>query len=794
MRRYDHKQIEEKWQRYWEDNGLNNFDRKDTEREVYVFDTPPPFTSGTLHMGHVLNHSWIDFVARYKRMKGYNVLLPQGFDCHGLPTELQVEKNFKIPKEKKREFREQCVKWTKERIKKMKNQLRRLGYSADWSFEYQTMSPEYIKLVQLSLLEFYKKGMIYRKEHPIHWCPKCGTALAKAELGYKEVRGFLTYIKFKVQDDWIVIATTRPEFTPACVAILVHPDDKRYEKFVGKKATVPIFNREVPIISDSEVDMTFGTGAVYLCTFGDEQDLKWQVKYNLPIILAIDKNGNMTEKAGKYKGLTIEKCREEIVKDMEKEGLIIKKEETIHRITIHAERSDCQAPIELLPTFQFFIKLKDFTGDVLKAAEKMRWTPSYMSSRVAQWAESLDWDWVISRQRAFGTPLPFWFCNCGEIVAAREEDLPVNPMTDKPPVEKCPKCGGALLGVEEVCDCWVDSSITPLVVSHWKRDADLFDRLYPTALRPQGYEIIRTWYFYTAFRCSILTGDIPFKEVLVNGMVLGENGKKMSKSLNNIVSPGEALEKYGADALRQWAACSTPGSDVPFSWKDVEYGSRFNKKLFNLSRFIKMHLEDSPGEEDIETEDIDKWLLCKLSKLVEGVSEALENNQFIAALTPIQQFVWHTLCDNYIEEVKYRLYGKKKRRSAQHTLKLVMDTILRLLAPFIPHLTEEIYKSIIRNKKSIHLETWPTLSYENPEIEAKGDVVQEIIAYIRRYKSKKSLAMNAELRKIIVCSRLELNSFAEDIKYTMNIKELQFVDRPTNEMKKIKDDLFIRIE
>jgi len=776
MDRYDHKEIEPKWQAHWQKEGINQFDM-DSKKPVHSFDTPPPFTSGTLHMGHVLNHSWIDFVARYKRMNGFNVLLPQGFDCHGLPTELKVEKKYKDAKKDPEQFRKYCIEFTNDCIRAMKGQFQKIGYSADWRFEYQTMSPEYIKLVQTTLLEFYSKGRVYRKEHPVHWCPKCRTALAKAELGYADVEGNLNHIKFKVEGAGeITIATTRPELAPACVAVLIHPDDPRYKGLAGKNAILPIFNRKVPIIADTAVEKEFGTGAVYVCTFGDEQDLAWQVKYSLPVIIAIDRAGKMTDAAGKYAGLKVAEAREKIITDLKAEGALVKQEKITHRINIHAERSDCQSPIELLPTYQWFIKLKDSTKDVVNAASKMRWTPDYMFSRVTQWAEFLDWDWVISRQRIFGTPIPFWFCNCGKTLAPRKEDLPIDTMKTKPPM-RCPDCGGEFQGVREVCDCWVDSSVTPLQVSRWLTDKELFNKVYPLTIRPQGYEIIRTWFFYTTFRCLQLTGKAPFGEVMLNGMVLGENGRKMSKSLGNVVSPDEALEKYGADALRQWAAYSTPGSDVPFTWKDVEYGSKFNKKLFNAAKFAKLHLAGYTPKE-VKLELTDQWMLSKLSALVEKVTSSLDGRMFINALTPIQQFVWHELCDNYIEEVKYRLYSESpKKESAQYTLYTVFDTVLKLLAPFTPHLSEELYHDLLSGqKKSIQHESWPTPGKKYAEAEALVEEMQQVIMHLRKYKSQQKLALNAELAKAEISSKKDLAKLADDIKNTMNIKSLGFTD------------------
>ena len=742
---YDPNSVEPKWQKGWDSSNLYYFDPKASGTK-YIIDTPPPFTSGSLHMGHILNHTWIDIVARYKRMRGYNVLLPQGFDCHGLPTELQVERQG-VSKEDRRKFRAACVAWTEESITKMKSQFKRLGYSADWSREYRTMSNDYITKVQLSLLKFNELGFIYRRRHPVHYCCNCMTALAKAELGYLEQMGTLSYIKLEIDEkDDIIIATTRPELMCACVAVMVHPEDERFHKYVGDKARLPIYGREVPIIADEEVDMEFGTGAVYVCTYGDEQDMTWQKNYSLPVISAIGKNGLMTEDAGKYEGLSIVECQERIIEDLKNCGAITKQESIVHRVLIHAERSECQRPVELIPTPQWFIRIKDGTEEVVKAANEMDWYPPYMLQRLLDWANSLEWDWVISRQRIFGTPIPFWYCSkCEFTIAPNPKSLPVNPATDEPPLEKCPQCCSKdILGSTDVCDCWVDSSISPLMASNWMGSD--FDELYPTSLRPQGYEIIRTWLFYTIFRCSVLTGKSPFKAVLVNGMVQGPDGRKMSKSLRNVIEPEEVVDEYGIDPVRQWAATASLGEDYSFEFKDVVYGKRFLTKMWNIARFsILHHSTKVPKKLSI----VDQWMLSKLNRLVREVTSDLDKYEF-KTLQNIRDFAWTDLADNYIEMTKYRLYGNDivLKESAQYTLGTVIDTLLLLLSPFIPHFTEEVHSYF--NKGSIHLRKWPEvdISLIDEEVERGVEQIKDVICAIRGYKSERRIALNAELEMI----------------------------------------------
>ncbi|WP_297496054.1 valine--tRNA ligase [Thermococcus sp.] len=789
---YDPNEIEPKWQKFWLDEKIYKYEL-DEKRPSYAIDTPPPFTSGTLHLGHVLSHTWIDIIARYKRMTGYNVLFPQGFDNHGLPTELKVEKEFGISKDQPEKFLQKCIEWTWQAIEAMRNQFIRIGYSADWDLEYHTMDDWYKATVQKSLIEFYKKGLLYQAEHPVYWCPRCRTSLAKAEVGYVEEEGYLYYIKLPLADGsgHVPIATTRPELMPACVAVFVHPDDERYKDVVGKKVKLPIFEREVPVLADEDVDPSFGTGAVYNCTYGDEQDVVWQKRYNLPVIIAINEDGTMNERAGPYKGLKTEEARKKIAEDLEKMGLLYKKEKIKHRVLRHTERSSCMAPIELLPKKQWFIKVKDFTDEIVKVAKEINWYPEDMFLRLKDWAESMDWDWVISRQRVFGTPIPFWVCDNGEIILPDEKDLPVDPRFDKPP-RKCSD-GSEPKPVTDVLDCWVDSSITPLIISRWhdaiKGDEEgkrWFEHNFPTALRPQGTDIIRTWAFYTIFRTWVLTGEKPWKDVLINGMVAGPDGRKMSKSYGNVVAPDEVIPKYGADALRLWTALAPPGEDHPFKWETVDYNFRFLQKVWNIYRFAERHLEDfNPAKAPAELEPLDRWILSRLHRLIKFATEEMEKYRFNLLTRELITFVWHEVADDYIEMIKYRLYGddeESKLKAKASLYELLYNTML-LLAPFVPHITEELYQNLFRERvkaKSVHLLEWPKFREERIDEEAEklGELAREIVGAIRRYKNSHGLALNAKLKHVAIYatdSYEKLKTIEKDIAGTMNIERLEII-------------------
>ncbi|MHA1298384.1 MAG: valine--tRNA ligase [Candidatus Helarchaeota archaeon] len=804
---FNFSEIEAKWIKKWKEEGIYKFDISEN-KPIYSIDTPPPFTSGTLHMGHILNHTWIDIAARFKRMTGYNVYFPQGFDCHGLPTELKVEKEFKVSKDNKSLFLEKCIEWTEEAISQMMRQFDEMGYSTDWNKTYKTMDKEYLRLVQSSLIYFYEKGWLYRKKFPIHWCVKCRTALAKQEVGYIDEEGHLWYIKMPLANgnDYVTIATTRPEMMPACVAVLINPDDSRYYKLSGKKIKLPIFGREVEIIQDSDVDMEFGTGIVYLCTFGDETDIKWQTEYDLPVIQVIDEKGIMTDEAGKYKGQTIEEARKNIIKDLKDLNLIEKVEKHPHRVIVHTERSSCLNPIEYLPIEQYFIKIKPFKDEILKAAESMNWYPPNMIKRLIDWIESLDWDWVISRQRVFGTPIPFWHCtNCDQLIPAQRNNLPIDPNETKPPVDKCPKCGGEIEATSDVCDCWVDSSVTPLVISKWETNDEYFKKTYPSTMRPQGYEIIRTWAFYTIFRCLKLTDKPCFKELMINGMVAGTDGRKMSKSFGNVVAPEEPLQKYGADALRQWAAMGTLGDDYPYTLKELEYSFRFLRKLWNACRFTSPNLVDfninEIKHEDLKLRYVDSWILYKLNNVIETAKRSLEVYNFRDALTSFRQFFWHDFCDDYLEAVKYRIYNPidSDLITAKYILYYVILNSLKIFAPFAPFITEEIYNLLFistEGNQSIHLSSWPeTFKNLNESFITYGELAINIIKKLRDAKAKRRLALSKPISLVYIQGSEEIMKELEPIKEviakTIKIGELKTIKeipkKQVNEIFEIDD-------
>jgi len=785
-------QIEEKWQKKWEEMGIYHFNWKNKTHPPYSIDTPPPYPSGDFHMGNVLNWTYFDIVARYKRMRGYNVYFPQGWDCHGLPTEVETEAHYgikktEVPPEK---FRKLCESFVNKYINIMKNAITRLGCSIDWTTEYKTMNPDYWRRTQLSFILLHKKGLIYSGTHAINWCPRCETAIADAEVEHETRKGTLHYIRFMLTDKkFLTVATTRPELLPACVTVAVNPNDERYQQYLGKEITVPLIERRVKIITEDMVDPNFGTGVVMICTYGDKADVKSVARHKLPVIICINETGKMNEKAGKYAEMTVGEAKKAVAKDLEKEGLLEKMENVQQEVGVCWR---CKTPVEILERKQWFMKTRELTDDVEKNALEITWYPDYMKTRLIDWARSLDWDWVISRQRVFATPIPIWYCEkCGETILAEPDWIPIDPRVEDPKISKCPKCGSSnFIPEKDVLDTWFDSSITCAVHAGWPDRKD-WPRLFPADLHPSGADIIRTWAYYLMVRHLALFNEKPYKSCLINGMVLGSDGRKMSKSLGNYVATPDIFSKYGADATRQWAASGgATGSDIPFRQPDVEYGWRFLIKLWNAAHFASQHLQDYAPRERVKLEILDRWLLTKLERVTKTVTEALENCQFNIATEETRNFMWHTLCDQYIEAMKHRLYnpdkyGRGKKVVALHTLYTAIYRTLQLLAPVSPHITEEIYQAMYakdKKHKSIHVSPWPIPEEEKIDAEAEkyGAFIMAVIGAVRREKAERRMPLNATIKKLTIYAGNKegahiLNQTREDIEGTCKTKKIDIL-------------------
>lgn len=796
---YDVHESEKKWQIYWKNEKIYSFDKEDMETEVYSIDTPPPTVSGKMHLGHSFSYSQQDFIARYKRMKGFNVFYPFGTDDNGLPTKLLVEKEKKVRAidMPRKDFIRLCLKTLKEELRpSYVADWKRIGMSCDFEMFYTTINDHCQKISQKSFLDLYAIGRQYRKLAPAMYCPKCATAISQVECEDKELASHFNDIVFKVDGEELIIATTRPELLPACVGVFYHPDDKRYQHLKGKKAMVPVFDYEVPIMEDHRADPEKGTGIVMCCTFGDATDMEWQKAHSLPIKEAIDINGRMTELAQDFKGMKIEAARKGIIEAMKEKGLLKGQKPITHAVNVH-ER--CGTPIEFIHSKQWFVKYLDLKEDMLRWGAELKWYPEHMKNRYDNWVNGLQWDWCISRQLPYGIPFPCWYCkDCDEVIVAKEKDLPVDPLEDKPPASKCPKCGcKEFIGEKDIINTWATSSLSPQIGA--ALIPERYDDLYPATLRPQAHDIISFWLFNTLVKSQLHNGFNPWKETTISGWALDPHGKKMSKSKGNVIAPQEMIEKYSADALRYWAAGSKLGEDMPFQEKDLVTGKKTTTKLWNASKFALMHLEDFKYDKH-ELEIMDKWLLTKLQKLIRSATESFDVYEYSKVKADVDNFFWNTFCDHYLEVVKDRLYNPEKyhegaRESAQFGLYEGLLNTLKMFAPVMPFITEEIYHLYFaekEGKKSIHISSWPEYdeNYVFTEAENAGDHAVDIIAAVRKFKSENQMSLKTELKELVIecdeSTRKLIELVLSDIMATTGAQDIVFGDGDIAVNEKVK--------
>lgn len=777
---YNPKEIEEKWQKWWMKKELYRFDEK-SKNPVFSIDTPPPTVSGKLHLGHAMSYTHFEIIARFKRMTGFNVFFPIGFDDNGQPTERLVEKKHNIkPNEVSREEFNELVKREIKPVEEMyKNYFIRLGHSHDWSNFYQTISPYCAKTAQFSFLDLHKKKLIYRAEEPTIWCTHCQTALSQADVEDKPRKTKLNYVYFELENgEKIEIATTRPEFLPSCVGVFVHPEDKRYKGLVGKKVIVPLFGQKVPIMADEKVDMEFGSGIVMICTFGDKTDIEWWKEHKLPLKICINPDGTMSEISGKYKGMKMDEAKQKVIEDMRNEGILFKQEDLSQSVGCCWR---CNNPTEFMVTKQWFVKIMENKEKFIEQGKKIKWHPDFYFKRYEDWVKNLSWDWCVSRQRPFGIPIPVWYCKkCGETILSREKDLPVDPKKENPK-KKC-VCGSEEFEPEkDVFDTWFTSSLTPELALGWVNGNKKFEKNFPEDLRPSAHDIIRNWAFYTIVKAFYHFKKIPWRNIMISGHALDPKGRPMHKSWGNVIEPMEMAEKYSTDALRYWSVSVRIGDDAPFQEKEMTRGTKLLVKLWNSAKFVSLHFEDTKKPKDLEVED--KWILSRLYETVKNYRDYMENYRIAEARKEIEMFFLHDFCDFYLEMIKHRLYGKdeKSKKAAKWTLYRTFLDVLKLWAPIIPHITEEIYQELfqkIEGSKSIHVSNFP----ENGKIDKKaleiGRLAQDMISLIRQYKTQRDLAMNTELGKVIIeCSKEQKEKIREAekvIKGTMKIKNVEY--------------------
>jgi valyl-tRNA synthetase len=771
--RYDPKEVEPRLAAEWQAKGVYRF-APQSGRPVYSIDTPPPTVSGHLHLGHCYSYSHTDFMARFWRMNGYGVFYPMGFDDNGLPTERLVEKQLGISAAQmgRTAFIQKCLEVSEQAEAEYQALWQRLGLSIDWRFTYRTIDERSRRISQLSFIELVRKGLAYRREAPAIWCTECHTSLAQADLNDLERQSEYVILRFAISqnekvgsDGELWIATTRPELLPACVAVFVHPDDTRYRSLIGKALRVPLFGQLVPILSDPAADPQKGTGAVMCCTFGDATDVDWQRKHQLPLIQALDEHGRMTHMADQFAGLPLNQARRQIIDALEAKGLIVGREPTLQTVRVH-ER--CDTPVEYLVTPQWFIRLLDFKQALLDAGREVRWRPEHMQARYIAWVNNLNWDWCISRQRYYGVPFPVWYCqDCGATIVADAAQLPLDP-TEREPTSPC-SCGSTRFRPEtDVLDTWATSSLTPQIVGDWLKEQhpDLYERVFPFSLRPQAHEIIRTWAFYTIVKSLYHFGVLPWKEVMISGWgIAGEGMGKISKSRGGgPMTPMEMIERYSADAVRYWAASAAPGKDSVINEEKIQNGARLATKLWNVARFSERFLQSLPptcGE--AQQTPADRWILARLQQVIRRSTAHFQNYDYASAKNEVEDFFWRDLADNYLEMCKLRLYDPEhpQRPGALQALRRVVLDTLKLLAPILPYVTEEIYQNLfIPNEDavqlteaqptSIHTAPWPIYdpALEDESAIAFGDLLVQIAITIRRYKSEHNLPLNSELARL----------------------------------------------
>jgi len=745
-KRYDFTQIEKQMQEFWEREQVYRFD-KSAAGEVYSIDTPPPTISGSLHIGHLFSYTQAEMIARFRRMQGYNVFYPFGFDDNGLPTERLVEREEKIRANSlpRSEFILKCQTATAKYESEFKEFWKSLGFSVDWATEYQTISPEIRKISQELFLELVKMGKAYTKESPVLWCTECQTSIAQAELDAVDAESKFNYIPFFVDGKPLEVATTRPELLYACVCLFVNPDDERYRQYVGKSAVVPLYDYEIPILTDEKVSVDKGTGVVMCATFGDSTDAEWFTKHNLPYRKVIGPNGYIADNVPFIGGLNVVAAQKEIIRLLDERGLLFKSETINHAVGTH-ER--CGKPAEIIPSRQWYIDILSERERFLEAADEINWYPANMKNRYIAWVENLKWDWCISRQRYFGVPFPVWYCKeCGRAAFAKPEQLPVNPLETE--YNGICGCGCKDFTPESaVFDTWATSSITPQI------NERLGLKLTPMSMRTHAHEIIRTWTFYTIVRSLYHTGGIPWKDLMICGFILAKKGEKISKSKNNNdLDPKYLISAHSADALRYWTAGAKLGTDTFFSPDELSVSKRFMTKLWNASKFAISHLQDFDLTHTPNLLPVDKWIIERANETTANAAKLLYEYEIGSARHEIDEFFWKDFCDNYIEIVKERLYkpdihGIQERKSGQYALYYVLLNVMKMYAIYVPHITEYIYREFFKRyekETSIHLVHWAKPTGLNADIIGFGERLKVVISEMRKYKSERNLSMATEM-------------------------------------------------
>lgn len=752
---YDPASVEKKWYEFWEKNRYFHAEPEQGKKPFSIV-IPPPNITGKLHMGHALDNTLQDILIRWHRMMGDNTLWMPGYDHAGLATQIKVEEVLKKEEGKTRfdlgreEFVKRVWDWKEEYGDRIINQLKCLGISCDWERKRFTMDEGCSRAVRETFVSLFEKGLIYKGTRITNWCVNCHTALSDIEVEHEDTPGHLWYVRYPVvgeEDTYLTIATTRPETIPGDTAVAVNPEDERYAKLIGKTLRLPILNREIPVIADSYVDAKFGTGAVKITPSHDPNDYEMGLRHNLPEIVVIGKDGVMTEEAGPFAGLERYECRKQIVARLKEEGYLVKIEEHSHAVG-HCQR--CHNIVEPLVSTQWFVKMQPLVKAAVDCVTdgRTQFVPERFTKNYTGWMENIH-DWCISRQIWWGHRIPVWYCDdCGEMSASRTD------------LEKCPKCGSTHIHQDEdALDTWFSSALWPFSTMGWPDNTELLKQFYPTSVLVTGYDIIFFWVARMLIMGMEFMKEIPFEKVFIHGLVRDSQGRKMSKSLGNGIDPLEVIEKYGADTLRfMLITGNTPGNDMRFYWERVEGTRNFANKIWNASRFALMNMEGYDKDAELAPYTLaDKWILSRLQDTVKDVTGLLERFELGEAGRAIYDFIWSEVCDWYIEIAKPRLYNKEaaaERATAQHVLATVLVSAMKLLHPYMPFITEEIYQCLPHEAESIMISKWPVAdeSLVDPEAERGMNAIMDSIKAIRNMRAEVNANPGKKIPAIMLVS------------------------------------------
>ncbi|MAG15433.1 valine--tRNA ligase [Candidatus Woesearchaeota archaeon] len=774
------KEVEEAIYSEWKEKAFYKFDEK-SKKPVYSIDTPPPYLNTPIHIGHATTYTLMDMFARFKRMKGFNVLFPLGLDKNGLPIEVAAEKKFgiKFNKMPRIEFLKKCKQVLDEAGMASTTSFLRLGIGFNsWKLGteigevYETDSPDYRALTQETFIELWNKELIYEEERINNYCPGCRTTIADAEIEYVDLPTKFNYVKFKVKETGkeITIGTTRPELIASCGAVIFHPDDKRYKDLNNKTIITPIYSKKVKIFAHPSASIEKGTGLVMMCSAGDTVDIRFFREMKLKPVISINQDGTMNKNAGFLEGLKVKDAREKIIEELESKNLLEKQTPVTHRTPVCDRSGDA---VEFISMKEFYLKQVEFKNEMLKLAKQSNFHDESSRQMLIDWIQTISMDWPISRRRYYATEIPLWYCKkCSKAVAPKEIKY-YQPWREPAPIKKC-SCGSKeFTGETRVLDTWFDSANSPLYVLKYKRNDKFFKKSFPCTLRPQGKDIVRTWLYYTFLKGYLLTGKCVFNDVWINYYVVDEHGKKMSKRKGNVVDPKEILDKYGAEPFRLW--CAVEGnittSDFRCSFDRIEGAGKTIIKLWNVARFISMF----PEAKSAKPTELDKWILKELNDLVKTANENYENYNFHKPATLIRHFIWETFASHYLELVKNRAYNedknftKQEQDAALNTLHTCLHTVLKLLAPITPMVTYKIYKDL--TKKDIHFEDFPKAE-KVPATKINTQQLIELNSAIWKAKKDQGLSLKADISKVVIPEQLK--PIEKDLQTTHHIKNISY--------------------